>query len=169
MSGDIIEGEDVESPEVERDDPVEDDDEEEEFRDARDGSENNALDRRRPQDDDDYAVRNRKWRRRMETALTRMTAEIAALREQMSDSRVFGTTTRQRSGILSWIRWLLWAALRQVGVNVVLVGIIVLWGRWKGDRRAEEWLKRRWKEISSFLHTLTVLGELWPTWIPRLA
>ena len=164
---DIVEGEDMESPEETRDADGDDDDDEEDFRDARDGSEDNALDRRR-RDDDEYSVRNRKWRRRMEAALTHMTAEIAALREQMSDSRVFGTA-RRRSGLLSWIRWLIWAALRQTGVNIVLVGIVVLWGRWKGDRRAEEWVKSRWKEISSFLHTLTVWKELWPGWIPRLA
>ncbi len=166
-NSDIVEGEDADSHEETRDADADDDDDED-FRDARDGSRDNALDRRRPRDDDEYAVRNRKWRRRMEVALTRMTAEIAALREQMSDSRVFGTAHR-RSSLLSWFRWLIWAALKQVGVNVALVGVIVLWGRWKGDRRAEEWVKRRWKEISSFLQTLTFWRDLWPGWIPRLA
>lgn len=162
-SGDIVEGEDVDSPDPERDD------EDEDFRDARDGSEDNALDRRRPRDDDEYAVRNRKWRRRMESALTKMTAEIAALREQMSDSRVFGSVPRRRTGVLSWMRWLIWTAFRHAGINIALVAVVVLWGRWRGDRRAEEWVKRRWKDMSSFLQTLTFLRRLWPAWIPRLA
>jgi hypothetical protein len=167
-SGEIIEGEDVDSPQPDREDDAED--EEEDFRDARDGSEGNALDRRKPQENDEYdTVRNQKWQQRVEAALTEMTAEIAALREQLSDSRSFGTATRRRSRLWAWMKWLLWAALRQVAVNVVLVGIFVLWGRWKGDKRAEEWVKRRWKEFSSSLRTLTVWRRFWPAWISRLA
>jgi Acyl CoA binding protein len=166
-SGEIIEGEDVDSPQPDKEGDAED--EEEDFRDARDGSEENALDRRKPQENDEYAVRNQKWQQRVESALTEMTAEIAALREQLSDSRSFGTVARRRSRLWAWMKWLLWAALRQVAVNVVLVGIFVLWGRWKGDRRAEEWVKRRWKELSSFLRTLTIWRRFWPAWIPRLA
>ena len=167
-SGEIIEGEDVDSPEPEREGDAEDD-EEEDFRDARDGSEDNALDRRRPPEDDDYAARNLKWRRRVEAALTKMTAEIAALREQLSESQAFGTPPRRRTGLWTWMKWLVLAALRQVAVNVLLIGMFVLWGRWKGDRRAEEWVKRRWKEVSSFLQTLTIWRRLWPVWVPRLS
>jgi acyl-CoA-binding protein len=166
-SGEIIEGEDVDSPEPEGDGGAEDD--EDDFRDARDGSEDHVLDRRRPPENHEYATRNLKWRRRVEEALTKMTAEIAALREQLSDSRVFGTTAHRRTGLWAWMKWLVWAALRQVAVNVILIGMVVLWGRWKGDRRAEEWVKRRWKELSTFLQTLTIWKRLWPAWIPRLA
>jgi hypothetical protein len=144
-------------------------DEEEDFRDARDGSEENALDRRKPQENDEYAVRNQKWQQRVEAALTEMTAEIAALREQLSDSRSFGTAARRRSRLWAWMKWLVWATLRQVAIDMVLVGIFVLWGRWKGDRRAEEWVKRRWKELSSFLRTLTIWRRFWPAQIPRVA
>ena len=165
-TGDIVEGEDVDSPEPERDGEAED--EEDDFRDARDGSEDPAVLERRLREDDEYATKNLKWRRRIEMALTKMTAEIAALREQLSDSRVFGTTVRRRTVVWTWIKWLVWAALRQVAVNVVLIAMFVLWGKWKGDRRAEEWVKRRWRELSSFLHSLTGWRRVWPAWIPRL-
>jgi hypothetical protein len=169
-TGDIVEGEDVDSPEPEGDGDGDGDgeEEEEEFKDARDGSEDNALDRRRPREDDEYATRKLKWRRRVEAALTKMTAEIAALREQLSDSKVFGNATKRRTGLWAWLKLLVWAALRQVTMNVIMIGIFVLWGRWKGDRRAEEWVKRRWKELSSFLRTLTIWRRLWPAWGPRL-
>lgn len=167
-TGDIVEGEDVDSPEMEKDDGGEGDDDDEEFKDAMDGSEDHVLDRRRPREDDEGATRNLKWRRRVEAALTKMTAEIAALREQLSDSRVFGTAPKRRTGLWSWVKWLVWAALRQAAVNVILIAAFVLWGRWKGDRRAEEWVKKRWKELSSFLQTLTIWRRLRPAWVPRL-
>lgn len=167
-TGEIVEGEDVDSPEPERDGDGDGEDDEEEFKDARDGSEDNALDRRRPREDDELSNRNQRWRRRIEVALTKMTAEIAALREQLSESRVFDTATRRRTGLWAWLKWLVLIALRQVAVNVIMIAIFVLWGRWKGDRRAEEWVKRRWKELSSFLQTLTIWRRLWPAWIPRL-
>ena len=165
-SGEIVEGQDVTSPEP----PVEDDGEEGEevFRDAPDGSKDNVLDRRRAPSaetgEDEDPIRNRKWRRRIEEALTKMTAEIAALREQMSDSRVFGAATaRRRFGLWAWIRWLVWAALRQMLVDAVLLGVLVLWGRWRGDRRAEEWLRRRWREMSAFLSRWTTIwSKIWP-------
>lgn len=159
-TGDIVEGEDVDSPVPDRD--GDDEDEDEEFKDAMDGSEDNALDRQRPREDDEFVTRNMKWRRRVEAALTKMTAEFAALREQLSDSRVFGTATRRRTGLWAWLRWLIWAALRQVAVNITLTAAVVAWGRWKGDRRAEEWVKRRWKELSSFLQTLALWKRLGP-------
>jgi hypothetical protein len=167
-TGDIVEGEDVDSPELEKDGDGEGEDDDEEFKDARDGSEDQALDQRRPREDGEYAARNLRWQRRVEAALTKMTAEIAALREQLSDSRVFGTAPKRRTRLWAWLKWLVWATLRQVAVNVILIGAFVLWGRWKGDRRAEEWVKRRWKELSSFLQTLTIWRRLWPAWVPRL-
>jgi acyl-CoA-binding protein len=67
-TGDIVEGEDVDSPDSKRD---------------ADGD----------GEDDEYATWNLKWRRRVEAALTNMTAEIAASREQLSDFGCCGEAT----------------------------------------------------------------------------
>jgi hypothetical protein len=167
-TGDIVEGEDVGSPKLERvGDGEGEDDDDDEFKDARDGSEGHALDQRRLRGDDEYAARDLKWRRRVEAALTKMTAEIAALREQLSDLRVFGTTPRRRTRLWAWLKWLVWTAVWQFAVNVILIGAVVIWGRWKGDRRAQEWVKRRWEELSSCLRTLKIWRRLWPAWAPR--
>ena len=153
--GDVIEGEDADSPPA--DGGMEDDKDEdvnEEFSDARDGSEeHNQLVRGRSfdgQQDDDYLVRQRKWRKRIESALTRMTAEIAALREQLSDNKAYGHAVRRRNPVWYWTKWIVWQAVRQLLVNMVLVLLFVIWGRWKGDRRAEEWVKRRLKGLKVF-------------------
>jgi Acyl CoA binding protein len=147
-SGEIIEGEDRELPHVE-----------EVFED--DGEEDADLDQKRPNtgttEDNDYTIRNRKWRRSIESALTKMTAEIAALRENMEDSRIF---VRRRTGVIAWLRWLAMSVVRQLLTNAALLLLLVLWGRWKEDTRAEEWLRRRWKGMRALLETLDLRSRV---------
>ncbi|KAI4280120.1 MAG: hypothetical protein L6R38_004693 [Xanthoria sp. 2 TBL-2021] len=87
----------------------------------------------------DLDVRNRKWRRRIETALFKMTTEVAALREQIEAKRL-GTVHGKRSGTLAWIRWLIWAATRQLLVDTMILGLVFLWARKKNDQRIEQGL-----------------------------
>ena len=115
------------------------------------------LDRRRVGDASRTGneVRNRKWRRRVEQALTRMTAEVAALREQMESRRVFGTLPgRKRRSLLAWIKWLVWVATRQVLIDAVILGCLALWMRMRGDRRLEDRLKQLWAEARSRLEKI---------------
>lgn len=156
-SGEVIEGEDRELPHVDR--------EEEAF----EAEKVEELDRRRPgtgtTEGDDYAIRNRKWRRSIEVALAKMTAEIAALRENMEETRGF---VRRRTGVVAWLRWLTLVLVRQVLTNAALVLVLVLWGRWKGDRRVEEWLRRRWKGVKTLLEALDLRSRMGvPTFITR--
>ncbi len=89
----------------------------------------------------DLDVRNRKWRRRIETALFKMTTEVAALREQIEAKRLGTVHNSQRSGgALAWIRWLIWAATRQLLVDTMLLGLVFLWARRKNDQRIEQGL-----------------------------
>lgn len=153
-SGEVIEGEDRELPHVDRENEVFQEDD---------------LDRRRPNtgttEGDDYAIRNRKWRRSIEVALSKMTAEIAALRENIEESRGF---VRRKTGLVAWVRWLALLLMRQVLTNAALLLVLVLWGRWKGDRRAEDWLRRRWKGISNMLEALDLRSRIGvPTFITR--
>jgi hypothetical protein len=154
-SGEVIEGEDRELPHVDREE--------------REAFEEDELDRRRPgtgtTEGDDYAIRNRKWRRSIEVALSKMTAEIAALRENMEESRGF---TRRKTGVVAWLRWLGLQLMRQVLTNTALILLLILWGRWKGDRRAEEWLRRRWKSVRTLLEALDLRSRVGvPNFITR--
>ncbi|RAL16842.1 acyl-CoA-binding domain-containing protein [Aspergillus homomorphus CBS 101889] len=92
--------------------------------------------------------RPQSWRRRVEQALTTMTAEIAAVREQM-EARA--RAQRRRSGLWAWIRWFLWVCLRQMMVDLALLGVLLLWLRLRGDRRLEVVLKVGWAEVKSRL------------------
>jgi hypothetical protein len=110
--------------------------------------------------------RNPAWRTTVQAQLRQLSTEIAALREQLSannllSSSAYSPYTNQLS--LKWkiiyriwrfLRWAAWAAVRQCAVNVALIGILMVWSRWRGDRRVEEWAKRRWKEVR------VVVGEV---------
>lgn len=127
--------------------PVSHGDEEEvegndEFDDARDGTDDSGAARdeieksRRYEEGFDYEARNRKWRRRVEQALVKMTAEVAALREQLESRAVYGG--RRWRGVWAWMWWLVWVTIRHVVVDAVVLGVLVIWFRRKGDGRLEQ-------------------------------
>ena len=100
----------------------------------------------------------------LEAQLRRLSTEIAALREQLSANNMLSSSsyspyTYQQLSLrwklwyrmVAWVRWLIWLGVRQACFGAVMLGVIVLWGRWKGDRRAEEWARRRWKEVRALL------------------
>ena len=77
-----------------------------------------------------------RWRYTIERALVKMTAEIAALREQIATGREYQGKRRRSLG--RWIAWLVWACMKHFMVDVVVLGIVLLWLRKKKDRRVED-------------------------------
>ena len=112
---------------------------------------------------------NTPWQSTIETALTKITTELAALREQLdilsnSDPYLLSSSrpglSRRRSsiflgfpipnsrkGLWVFIKHLVRGVVRQVMLQLVLLGAVVLWGRWKGDRRVEGWVRGVWSEV----------------------
>tara|TARA_R110002003_G_scaffold120_5_gene10640 strand:- start:15085 stop:15924 length:840 start_codon:yes stop_codon:yes gene_type:complete len=78
---------------------------------------------------------DKKWRGRVEQALQKMTAEVAALREQLEARRLFSHSPHYRlfRGLWRWV----WAAVKHIAVDVFILGIVLLWMRRKKDRRLE--------------------------------
>lgn len=107
--------------------------------------------------DDDNDIHNRKWRRRVEQALTKMTAEIAAMREQMEARALYN---RRRSSMWAWLKWLVWVAMRQILWDLTLLAIILIWMRLRGDRRPEQWLKAGLMELKDRLVRLRLWRRL---------
>ena len=87
----------------------------------------------------DMDVRNRKWRKRMEQALVKLSVEVAALREQI-ERRSIGDG-RRANGAWAWARWLAAVFLRHLLVDGAVLALVVLWARRKGDRRLEQGLR----------------------------
>lgn len=86
----------------------------------------------------DLDVRNRKWRKKIEQALVKMTTEVAALREQVEAKRI--GNGRRRNGLWAWMTWLVWISVRHFLVDLALLGLLVAWARRKGDQRVEQGL-----------------------------
>jgi hypothetical protein len=78
---------------------------------------------------------DKKWRGRVEQALQKMTAEVAALREQLEARRLFSHSPHYRliRGIWRWV----WAALKHIAVDIFILGIVLLYMRRKKDTRLE--------------------------------
>ncbi|KAJ5511750.1 Acyl-CoA-binding protein ACBP [Penicillium expansum] len=89
-----------------------------------------------------------RWRRRVEQALTKMTAEIAAVREQMEARSV---AQRRRSGLFAWLKWMIWVAVRQILFDIAMLGMLLIWMRLRGDRRVEQRLKTGWAAVKAKL------------------
>ncbi|KAL1862409.1 hypothetical protein Plec18170_001235 [Paecilomyces lecythidis] len=149
-------------------DQEDDEDEDEEYQEARDGpyedddDENFSDDGlRQPREIGDIAdnreIYYRKWRRRVEQALTKMTAEVAALREQMETRAIHH---RRRSNLWRWLTWLIWVIVRQVLWDMAILAGILIWMRLKGDRRVEQKLRVGWAEVKKRLLRLRFLTRL---------
>ena len=105
----------------------------------------------------DQVVVPRLWRRRVEQALTNMTAEVAAVREQMETRAL---TQRRRSGLWAWLKWLLWVTLRQILWDVAMMGLLLIWMRARGDKRVEDRLRMGWANVKNKLIGLGVFRQL---------
>lgn len=113
--------------------PISDGDEEEEYGGARGDAYKNGDDI--APEIEDLDVRNRKWRRRIEQALVKMTTEVAALREQIEAKTM--SEAKRRNGIWAWMVWLVSVTIRHMLLDLAVVGIVVAWARRKRDRRVE--------------------------------
>jgi hypothetical protein len=91
-------------------------------------------------EDTEQGPRERAWRGRVEKALSKMTTEVAALREQFEDRRAEKRRARAKR-VWVWIAWCVWAVARHLVVEAIFWGLVMLWMRKRGDRRAEEALK----------------------------
>lgn len=89
-------------------------------------------------EDDDAAQGNRgaRWQRKVERAITKLSAEVAALREQITTGREW-RAKKERSYPV-WIGWLVWRVMKHLIVDCVVLALILLWMRKRKDRRLED-------------------------------
>ena len=97
--------------------------------------------------------KNRKWRRRVEQALVKMTAEVAALREQIEKRRAY--EIKKRRSLWAWIFWFIWISVKHFAINALLLTAFLLWMRRRKDKRGLD-LMRLMINIGR-----DYLGKLW--------
>ncbi|KAF2262886.1 hypothetical protein CC78DRAFT_569416 [Lojkania enalia] len=78
---------------------------------------------------------DQKWRKRMESALVKMTAEVAALREQLESRRLFSHSRRYT--FFRWVFRLIWGSIKHLAIDIIILALVLLWLRRKKDRRLE--------------------------------
>lgn len=92
------------------------------------------------------------WRKNVEQALTKLAAEMAALREQIHTGREF---KGKRSRSLSrWVAWFIWLAIRHILVDALLLGVVLLWFRRKKDRRVEDLVREALKVAREYVRRI---------------
>ncbi|KAI0390056.1 acyl-CoA binding protein [Xylariaceae sp. FL0594] len=112
--------------------PMSEDDAAEQYRDKRDDEEQD-------EDEDEeskYVKKGDRWSRKVERALVRLSAEIAALREQITAGREW--RARRESSILEWIGRLFVTAAKHFAVDLFVLAIVLIWMRKRKDRRLED-------------------------------
>ncbi|KAK4101018.1 acyl-CoA binding protein [Parathielavia hyrcaniae] len=87
-------------------------------------------------DPNEFARRNDKRSKRMERAIVRLSAEIAALREQIATGREW--KSRKERDVLAWARWLFWTVTKHITADVIILLLLLLWMRKRKDRRLED-------------------------------
>jgi hypothetical protein len=103
-------------------------------------------------DDEKKDNKTRKWRKSIEQALVKMTAEVAALREQINTGREW--QGRKSRSLGSWIAWFLWLVVRHALVDGFLLGMVLLWLRKRKDRRFEDLVRQGLKIGREYLRMI---------------
>lgn len=83
-----------------------------------------------------YVKKGDKWSKKMERAIVRLSAEIAALREQITSGREW-RLKRERS-VGAWVGWAFWLAVKHLAVDAMLLALVLIWLRRRKDRRLED-------------------------------
>ncbi|CRK26675.1 hypothetical protein BN1708_014636 [Verticillium longisporum] len=88
------------------------------------------------EEDDDAPKKGSKWSRSVENALVKMSAEVAALREQITTGREW--RFKKERSLPAWLGWLVWMIMKHLAIDIVLLAFILLWMRKRKDRRLED-------------------------------
>ncbi|KUI62373.1 Autophagy-related protein 37 [Cytospora mali] len=89
-----------------------------------------------PEDDGEYVKKGDRWSKKMERAIVRLSAEIAALREQITTGREW--RFRKERSFSAWVSWFLWLVTKHIVTDALILALVLLWMRRKKDRRLED-------------------------------
>jgi hypothetical protein len=76
-----------------------------------------------------------KWKKNISASIIKLTAELAAVREQLEARRLFTHTIQFR--IFRFITRSIWGIVKHIALDIFILGIVILWLRRKRDQRLE--------------------------------
>jgi hypothetical protein len=77
-----------------------------------------------------------RWQRKVERAITNLSAEIAALREQITTGREW--RTRKDRSFPAWLGWAVWLVMKHLIADLFILSLVLVWMRKRKDRRLED-------------------------------
>lgn len=83
-----------------------------------------------------FSGRGDRWFKKMERAVVKLSAEVAALREQIAAGREF--RSRRGKTPLAWLGWAVWVLCKHFSVDACLLALVLLWFRRHKDHRLED-------------------------------
>lgn len=101
---------------------------------------------------DDHVRRGGRWQRNLERALTKMSAEVAALREQITTGREW--RTQKNKSFQAWLRWLSVVVLKHLAADMVILFIVLLWMRKRKDPRLEDLVRAALKLVREYVRNV---------------
>ncbi|OIW27472.1 acyl-CoA binding protein [Coniochaeta ligniaria NRRL 30616] len=84
----------------------------------------------------EYVKKGDKWSKKMERAIVRLSAEIAALREQITSGREW--RLRRERSVGAWVGWAFWILVKHLAVDALILALVLIWLRRRKDRRLED-------------------------------
>lgn len=90
-----------------------------------------------------------RWQKKVERAVTKLSAEVAALREQITTGREW--RSKKDRSFHAWFGWILWLMLKHLVVDCVLLAIVLIWMRKRKDRRLEDLVRSTLKLFREYV------------------
>ena len=90
-----------------------------------------------------------RWQRKMERAITKLSAEVAALREQITTGREW--KSKKDRSFPAWLGWVAWLVLRHLVADCFILAFILLWMRRRKDRRLEDLVRTALKIVREYV------------------
>ncbi|KAK7417134.1 Autophagy protein 37 [Neonectria punicea] len=100
----------------------------------------------------DPIQRGSRWQRKVERALTTMSAEVAALREQITTGREW--RTKKERSFPAWVNWLAWVLMKHIFADLVILAIVLIWMRRRKDRRLEDLVRAAFKLVREYVRNI---------------
>ncbi|KAI0181878.1 acyl-CoA binding protein [Hypoxylon sp. FL1284] len=101
-----------------------------------DAAEQEYRERAGDDDEGEYVKKGDKWSRKVERALVRLSAEVAALREQITAGREW--RSKKERALTARFSWIFWIITKHLAVDIAILCVILLWMRKRKDRRLED-------------------------------